>query len=125
MRLCRPLWPCSPLLNQAENKMSEAITINKADLADLLKEIVPAAGGLPRYYRFPEDIVAMLGGKPAVSTVRSWKSYFGLRTVKIGGGTYVTQADWDWWVKNNQEIFAAAERSKKERLAGRSMGDKS
>ena len=101
--------------------MSEQIILNKDDLAALLKELMPPHSRLPQYYIFPDDILAMLGNKPKESTVRGWKTNYGLRTVKIGAGTYVTEEDWAWWVKHNKDLMAAASRTRGQRLGGKNV----
>lgn len=97
--------------------MSQQIILNKEDLADLLRKIMlPRPHRLPRYFVFPGDIIAMLGGKPKEATVRGWKTNYGLRTIKIGAVTYVTEEDWQWWVENNRAIMARAGRTRGDRL---------
>lgn len=109
--------------------MAEQLVINKDDLADLLKSMIPApAPRLPRYFSFPQDIVEMLkdhkGNGPAESTVRNWKTSYGLRTTKIGSASYVAEEDWLWWTANNRELMAAAGRGRGDRL-GKRNGRKS
>ena len=100
--------------------MSQPIVINKDDLASLLKDIVPQqAPRLPRYFLFPDDIITMLCNKPKESTVRGWKTYYGLPTTKIGAVTYVKEEDWQWWEANNRKIMAKAGRTRGERLGGK------
>lgn len=63
---------------------------------------------IPRYYKFPEDIVTMTGGHIPVGTIRSWKTAGYLRTFKIGRRTFVKPEDWQWFIDNHGELMAAA-----------------
>jgi len=94
-----------------------AIVINKADLADLLRDLLPQPPArLPRYFKFPEDIREMLGNVPSLVTVRNWKTSYGLKTTKIGAASYVTEEEWLYWVANHRTIMAAKPRNRGTRL---------
>jgi hypothetical protein len=94
------------------------LLVSKADLAEVLKDLIPKAPvRLPRYFRFPDEIREMLGGGPSVVTIRNWKTSYGLKTTKIGAASYVYEDDWFNWVKNNTKIMAAKPRNRGDRLS--------
>lgn len=68
----------------------------------------PAASAIPKYYKFPEDIVTMTGGHIPVGTIRRWKTAGYLRTTKLGSRSFVTPADWQWFMDRHQQLMAAS-----------------
>lgn len=86
-----------------------------AALAEQIRDrlIAPA---LPRYYKFPEDIITMTGGHIPTGTILGWKTAGYLRTFKIGRRAYVRPEDWQWFLDNHAELMAAAENSRGKKL---------
>lgn len=104
--------------------MSGEIIIPQGDLPKLLaaiaEQVAARIGGqlspLPRYYKFPEDIITMTGGHIPTGTILGWKTSGYLRTFKIGRRAYVEPQAWQWFLDNHGELMAAAENNRGRRL---------
>ena len=96
-----------------------------AALQSALASGVIRVAELPRLYKFPEDIYAILGGHVPESTIRSWKHAGYLRTRKIGIRTFVTQESWQWFLDNHKELMAKeGRRHPRKEAAAKSCGEK-
>jgi len=102
--------------------MENPEVIGKNDLGTIVQQLARLIASelrvtsVPRYLKFPEDIITITGGYIAESTVRSWKTQGFLKTIKIGTKTYVRPDDWDWFITNHRELMAKSKRSRKNRL---------
>jgi hypothetical protein len=66
---------------------------------------VMKVAALPVMYKFPEDLVQILGGHVSAWTIRDWKKRGYLRTTKVGAKTFVTQESWQWFLDNHKELM--------------------
>lgn len=81
----------------------ETITMNRADLATLMAEVVRSVqhqAALPEMYAFPEDIVAITKGTVPVNTIKYWRQRGWLRVTKLGRHCFVLPPDWQHFLEN-------------------------
>jgi hypothetical protein len=87
--------------------------ITRDDLQQIVSQAVQQAmssgvvkvAALPVMYKFPEDLVQILGGHVSEWTIRDWKKRGYLRTMKVGAKTFVTQESWEWFLCNHRELM--------------------
>lgn len=104
--------------------MAGEIIIPEGELPKLLAAIAEQVAArigvqlapLPRYYKFPEDIVTMTGGHIPTGTILGWKTSGFLRTFKIGRRAYVDAKSWQWFLDNHAKLMAKAPNSRRLKL---------
>ncbi|MDH4319924.1 MAG: hypothetical protein OEV73_00345 [Desulfobulbaceae bacterium] len=101
--------------------MSNQIITTAEELAAIVTQAVEqarATAPLPRLYKFPEDICAIMGGHVQPQTVRWWKSQGWIRTKKIGRNSFVEPEEWERFKRDNAVMMAASPRNRGARLGG-------
>ena len=88
--------------------MSDAVTINRADLAafagEMAKQVAMAMHhqqALPEMYAFPEDIVTITKGKVPINTIQYWRQMGWIKITKLGRHCFVRPEDWQYFVDNH------------------------
>ena len=102
----------------------EQVTASSSELTDLIKRATEQAvselsARLPRMYKFPEDIVLILGGYVPVGTIRHWKTAGYLHTTPVGARSYVTEEQWQWFIDNHKALMSRAKRNRGAVFGGR------
>jgi len=88
--------------------------VTKEELQDMISAAVTNAlavgtvkvAALPVMYKFPEDIVKILGDHVPENTIRSWRTAGYLRITYVGIRPFVTQEQWQWFLDNHKELMA-------------------
>lgn len=101
---------------------TDPITTTVGELTAIVTAAVEqaqAVAPLPRLYKFPEDICAILGNAVAPATVRWWKRKGWIRTRKIGRTSFVEPQEWERVKRDLNTMMKASPRNRGARLGGK------